>query len=237
MRTGKIYNGIVLGFITALFWVVNPNVARATIILNQTWTTDVQCGGDGCFGSTYQLIIDDGGTDDNNFTARLIVDASNYSPPGGKTGYDFISAVDFKVASSVISASLTAAPGNLSDWHVAFNAGQVSGDCGGSGNGFVCGNDIGTNSAAPVPNATPYEWDFSFSLAAGKDNSDISFSHLGTRYCTAADTCTGVIVSIDQPGSPGEKVPEPSTMLLLGAGLIGLATWGRGRLGQRAETM
>jgi hypothetical protein len=213
----------------AIGLLIGSGDSRATVILDQSWTTDAQCGGDGCFGSTYRLIIDDGGINDNNFSARLIVDASGYAAPAGKLDYTFISAVDFKPAHSVTGASLTGAPNGTGDWNLAFNKGQVSADCSGNGNGFVCSKDTATNDQAKVPNLAPYEWDFNFALPAGDDNGDIAFGHLGTRYCNQSDDCTGVIVSIQQPGTPNQ-VPEPSTLVLLGAGLVAFSFFLRSRL-------
>lgn len=223
MKTNYRFIGLLAA---AICLVMGSSESRATVILDQSWTTNTQCGGD-CFGSTYRLIIDDGGTNDTNFSAKLIVDASAYVPPSGKANYLFISAVDFKPASNVSGASLTAAPGGKAGWNLSFNDGQVSADCSGSGNGFVCTNDVGTNNLAPVPH-TPYEWDFNFSLLAGGDNSDIAFGHLGTRYCDASGDCTGVIVSIEQPGTT--PVPEPSTLLLVGVGLVAVSLVAKSRL-------
>ena len=221
----KLYRLLVLLAATVGFMLISSS-SPATVILDQSWTTDTQCGGD-CFGSTYRLIINDGGTNDNSFSARLIVDASAYVPPAGKSDYTFISAVDFKAANNVSSASLTAAPTDTTGWNLSFNDGQVAADCSGSGSGFLCSNDSGPNALAPVPHSPAYEWDFDFALPAGGNNDDIAFGHLGTRYCNSSDTCRGVIVSIDGNG----QVPEPSTLLLLGVGLIALSFFARSRLG------
>ncbi len=227
-----------LGLLAALICLMLlPRATQATTILDESWTTNAQCGGN-CFGSKYELIIDDGGTNDRNFTAKLIIDASSYVPPAGKSTYLFISAVDFKVSNTVNSASLTGAPGGFGNWGLSFNHGQASGDCSGfGGNGFICARDSGTNDKAPVPSGTLYEWDFNFALPSGSDNSDIDFGHLGTRYCNASGDCSGVIVSISEEGTtnntPPPRVPEPSTFILLGAGLIGVSTFARSWFGRR----
>lgn len=182
------------------------NYAAADAILSATFATNSTCGGD-CFGSTYSLVIDDGGTADTNYHAILTVNTTQYSGPG-----THISAVDFKVGNSVSSATLTSAPGDAANWFTVFNNGQAGQECSGSGQGFVTSCDQAPSNLAPVGGMLTWEWDFTSS-------SDITFGHLGVKYDNAAGNLQGQIISIS-------TVPEPSATVLLGVALFVLAGLG-----------
>lgn len=185
------------------------NYAVADSIMHATFVTNSECGGD-CFGSTYSLVIDDGGTADTNYHAILTVDTTQYSGSG-----THISAVDFKVGSAVSSATLTNAPTGALSWFTVSNAGQAGRECGGSGRGFVTSCDQAPSNLAPVGSVMTWEWDFT-------TTSDITFGHLGVKYDNAAGNLPGRIVSIS-------TVPEPSATVLLCVALFSLAGLGAWR--------
>src|SRR4030095_160218 len=140
---------------------------------------------------------------------------------GTYTGSEtFIASVDFKPdGNTITSATLTAAQGGMGCWTATINLGQAAGDCASSGNGFICSNDTGTNSLAPVTTGgvVNYDWQWHFIMSGAVDP-----GHLVARFNNASDTDNGQIVSISDFGSgtPSGKVPEPSALILLGAGLL-----------------
>jgi hypothetical protein len=109
-----------------------PRVSNASEVLYR----QADCTLLECFGAYYSLSIDDGGTDDNNYIAKLVVDTTDYEGT-----QQFISAVDFKVGGSVSSASLIQAPGSTDLWTTVYNKGQAGNACGGTANGFVTACD------------------------------------------------------------------------------------------------
>jgi hypothetical protein len=204
-----VLSAVLVAGVAMLLAVVNP--ASAATILSNFVNQDALCGSGGCFNSTYSLVIDDGGTTDNNYSATLTVDASLYNGPG-----TFISAVDFKVSSTLISATLTSAPGGVGGWTTVVNDGQASAECSGSGGGFGTSCDPPPTTLAPVPHA-PYTWTWDFTTTA-----TIGFGHIGVKYDNAAGNLNGNIISISEV----QATPEPSSTILLGLALISVVGLG-----------
>jgi PEP-CTERM motif len=170
------------------------------------------------FGLTYELIITDANDADGTTYTGEIKITGTYT--GSET---FIAAVDFKPDSNTLtSASLiSTTAGSTGGWTTDFNTQQAAQNCDPSqaATGFICSFDTGTNDQAPVANggAVNYDWKWNFSMTGTLDP-----GHLGARFNNAGDTDNGQIISISEFGSatPSGKVPEPSALILLGAGLL-----------------
>jgi len=185
-----------------------PRVGAATPILSDV----VNCGKVNCFGTTIGFIVDDGGTTDNTYTAILTIDTTEYSG-----SQDFISAVDFKVGSSVTSAQLLSAPGIDTNWKTVVNSGQSSGACSGSGTGFVTSCDSAPVAEAPIGGSLTWMWTFT-------TTSFVDFGHIGVKFNNAAGTTPGQLISVG-----ATQVPEPSSLALLALGTVALAFGSRRR--------
>jgi hypothetical protein len=220
-----------------------------TIIDERSWS-GTSCGVSGgsgsgdCYGLTYHLkITDHNDVDASTFAAILDITGGSYT--GTMT---YIGAVDFKPG-NVIGASLTDAPGEKGLWTTSFTDGQAATNCLQGNGGFLCSRDTGKNNAAPVTNGGAVDdhwaWDFSLSDA-------YTFGHFGVNFTVEDDSgkcggkkpitgpdCKtdgdnlsiaggGVVLpptstpSFDPPTPTTGSIPEPSTFLLLGSGLIAL---------------
>jgi hypothetical protein len=199
---------VLLAAAMALFGVAN------TALANTLFTFVGDCSNATCFGSTYTLVVGDANDSVNTtYTATLTINTSEYNGPISPA---FIDAVDIKIVNNLLSAPvLSSAPGGEDNWQVSFNNGQAATDCGSGGGFFICARDPDPNNLAPVGGTLIWDWSFS-------SNDKIKFGHVGASYNDAAGTIEGNNTSISNAttGGPGTPVPEPSTLILLGSGLV-----------------
>ncbi len=164
------------------------------------------CGGDsGCPGATYKFDI-------TGTSATLWITVN--SAPG--TNNNVISGVDlgFTASSNISNLSLVSSP-------TGFNS-TVTGSLNNSG----CGTNTGAFICSAGPGVTitqgqTYTWVWNFTNSGGTDAAgDV---HIGANYNPA----NGLIVSCSINSCGNAAVPEPGSMMLLGAGLLTLGgfTW------------
>lgn len=165
-----------------------------------------------CFGSIYTLTVNPttlGSTTD--FTVTLTINTTGTSA-GSATA---ISAVNFKISSSVSSFTLTSAPGGTGAWVTSQNGINNAG-CAGSGAGFVCSQDTAPVTSAQLGGVFTWTWDITIP-SGSLFTPNLAGSHIGAKYNNSAGTLNGFITSETTP------IPEPGTLALFGTGLIALA--------------
>jgi hypothetical protein len=128
-----------------------------------------------------------------------------------------IDAAAIKVSSSVSSASLFAAPGGLSKWNLV-PGGINSGGCSGAGGGFECADWIASGPGALIGGTL--QWTFDVTIASGSLFTGLNAASIKARYVNSSGIKVGSLVS---EKITLQKVPEPGTIALLSAGLLGLA--------------
>jgi len=143
----------------------------------------------------------------------------------GSTGWIQGFAMKDMTTTALTGAVLDSGPGTATA-HVGFNNG--SGNCSGTDPYAFC---VDTGLGASVANNSSLT--FIISLAGATSLTNGSIWHLQTlvtdRQC-AGTGCTGkddkntkTLVAISATGTPTTETPEPASLTLLGAGLVGLA--------------
>ncbi|MEO7860876.1 MAG: PEP-CTERM sorting domain-containing protein [Nitrospirales bacterium] len=146
---------------------------------------------------------------DSNTLQLNILNAESTTNPNWADA-EFLKNIGLKDIGTVGGATLT----GFSVTSLELNANG----CGGGDSGGFCFTSNLANGVAVTDNMT-----FTIDFATGALNLDAP--HLKVRFLDATGTKEGSLLSQTIP--PGTSVPEPASLMLLGAGLAGLGIWRR----------
>lgn len=182
------------------------------------------CPQDSCLGGSYTLNFLG-----NNAGTAFDVTLTATTPTLGPAFGDYISSVEFGDGKQISSSVLTSTTaGSVSDWSKTVYGNLNNAGCQAGNAPNSCNNQLLTNGDYTVAKAdgSTYSWTWHVVFASAGLDLNPTDMHIGLQYSTYNNISNGLIVSEKGPSS---RVPEPSSLALLGCGLGVAVFWNRPR--------